>query len=111
MTQVLKNNGTFFNELNKNVKAEYEAKQQRPMSLSNTRQNEPEFQQAETKSRCYVRAGQEIYADPFAFHMQPLDQEYNARYHKDILSTLKYNATKNYPDVITKHPLKVVGRY
>lgn len=79
-------------------------------SIANTYQNEPEFQKAENLSRNYVRTGQEKYADPFPNVSRPIDWNYDGR-NLSILNTLEANRKKDYPDVITKHPLKVVGYY
>ena len=100
----------FYNELNRRVKSEYDAENTRTSSIANTRQNEPEFQKAFNLSQNYARTGQQKFADPFAFHMRPNNFEFNGR-NLGILNTLKQNAKKDYPDVITQTPLKVVGFY
>jgi len=100
----------FFNELNRIVKQEYDAGNTRAPSIANTRQNEPQFQQLENKSRNYMRSGYAKYADPFAFHSRP-NGEYNNGRNLNILNTLVFNAKKDVPDVITANPLKVVGFY
>ena len=108
--EILRNNGTFFNELKRNVKNEYDAKNTRRPSLANTYQNEPEFQRAFNLSRNYARTGQQKFQDPFAFHQRPNNFSYDGR-KLAMLDTLKYNQKKDYPDVISKNYLKVVGFY
>lgn len=108
--EVITNNKTFFNELYRNVKNENKANNTRIPSVANTYQNEPRFQQAENLSRVYARKGQQKFADPFPIKSRPYDNYYNGR-NLHILQTLQINATKDFPDVITKHPLKVVGYY
>jgi len=110
MVEILKNNGTFYNELNRIVKSEYDAENIRKPSLVNTYQNIPQFQQAENLSRNYARVGQQKFEDPFKFHARPLDENYDGR-RLQILNTLKYNAKKDYADVKTANPLKVAGYY
>jgi hypothetical protein len=110
MVEILRNNGTFFNELNRNVNNENLAKNTRTPSLVNTYQNEPKFQQAQNLSCNYARIGQQKFKDPFAFHMRPYDNYYDGRILR-ILDTLKINAKKDYPDVKTANPLKVAGYY
>lgn len=108
--EVLNNNGTFFYELNRNSKYENKANNTRIPSIANTYQNEPEFQKVENISRNYARVGQQKFADPFPIKSRPYDNYYDGR-KLQILNTLKINATKDAPDVITKNPLKVVGYY
>jgi hypothetical protein len=108
--EVIRNNGTFFNELNRNVKSEYLGVNTRMPSLANTYQNEPQFQQVQNLSYNYMRIGSQKFADPFAFHQRPNDFYYNGRI-TAILDTLKLTATRDKPDVITLNPLKVVGYY
>lgn len=110
MVEILKNNGTFFNDLNRRVKSEYDAENTRMPSVANTYQNIPQFQQAENLSRNYARVGQQKFEDPFKFHARPLDENYDGR-RLQILNTLKYNAKKDYADVKTVNPLKVSGYY
>ena len=100
----------FFNELNKNSKSEYNAENTRTSSIANTRQNEPQFQKLQNLSQNYARTGQQKFADPFAFHMRPNNFDFNGR-NLAILNTLKQNEKKDFPDVITQTPLKVVGFY
>lgn len=79
-------------------------------SIANTYQNEPRFQTVENLSRNYARVGQQKYADPFAYKQRHLDWNYDGRI-LNIFRTLQANATKNFPEVITPTPLKVVGYY
>lgn len=79
-------------------------------SLANTYQNQPQFQKIENVSRNYVRSGQQKYADPFPNVSRPINWYYNGR-KLDILQSLQANRKPNYPEVITKNPLKVVGYY
>ena len=99
-----------FNELNRIAKKEYEAENIRKPSIVNTYQNEQQFQITQNLSRNYARVGMQKFADPFAFHQRPLDFYYNGRM-TAILDTLKINANRDKPDVITINPLKVVGFY
>lgn len=107
---ILRNNGTFFNELNRRKEYEMKAENTRTDSIANTKQNISQFQQTENRSRNYVRKGQQQFEDPFAFHMRPLSKESNGR-NLDILNTLKFNQERDNPDVITVNPLKVSGYY
>jgi len=100
----------FFNELYRKVKREFDAENIRMPSIVNTYQNEPQFQKAENLSRNYARVGMQKFADPFAFHMRPVDFYYNGR-KTAILDTLILNANRDKPDVITANPLNVVGFY
>jgi len=108
--EVLRNNGTFFNNLNKKVREEYYAENTRKQSIVNTYQNEPQFQKAQNLSRNYMRTGNAKYSDPFAFHMRPNNFSYDGR-KLSLLNTLKLNAKPNFPEVITKNKLNVVGFY
>lgn len=108
--EVKTNNGTFFYELNRNSKYEQITDNTRMPSIANTTQNQPQFQQLENISRNYARSGQQKFADPFAFHMKPNHAYYDGR-NLNILKTLAINSTRDYPDVITANPLKVVGFY
>lgn len=108
--EVLKNNGTFFYELNRKTKYETIARETSMPSIANTYKNEPQFQDVQNKSRNYMRTGNQKFADPFAFHSRPYYDDFNGR-RTQILETLQYNAKKDKPDVITKHPFKVVGFY
>jgi len=100
----------FFNELNRNVKSEYLGENIRKPSIANTYQNEPLFQITQNLSRNYARVGMQKFADPFAFHMRPNNFSYDGR-RVAVLDTLKVNATRDKPDVVTLNPLKVVGYY
>jgi len=108
--EVTTNNGTFFDILRRSAKSEYLGESIRTPSLANTTKNEPEFQRVENLSRNYMRTGNQIYADPFAFHMRPVNFTYDGR-RVAVLDTLAVNATRDKPDVITANPLKVVGYY
>ena len=108
--EILTNNSTFFKELNRIKDIELKAENTRMPSLVNTYQNVPEFQTTENLSRNYARTGQQKFEDPFAYKQRKLDWTYDGR-KLDILNTLKYNATKDSPDITTKHPLKVSGFY
>jgi len=100
----------FYNELNRIKDIQFKAKETRIPSLVNTYQNIPQFQTAENLSRNYARTGQQKFKDPFAYKQRMLDNSYDGR-KLDILNTLKYNATKDSPDVYTTYPLKVSGFY
>jgi len=108
--EIQTNNGTFFNELNRNLKSEIDAKIARIPSLANTYQNEPAFQQLQNISRNYMRTGNQKFADPFAFKSR-LNTEYYDGRNLNILKTLIYNSTRDVPDVKTQNPLKVVDFY
>lgn len=110
MVDVLRNNGTFFYELNRNTRYQKLAKETTIPSVVNTYQNEPKFQLVANLSRNYARVGQQKFHDPFAFHMRPYDNYYDGR-KLQVLNTLRHNATVDFPDVITANPLKVVGFY
>jgi hypothetical protein len=105
--EVTVKNGTFFQDLERRANNKYIA---RKVCLANTQQNEPEFQKNQNLSRNYMRTGDAKYADPFSFHMRPNNFEYDGR-KLQIQETLFYTQEKDYPDVTTKHPLKVVGFY
>lgn len=107
---ILKNNSTFFNELNRKAINENIARTTRKPSVANTYKNEPEIQQTENISRNYKRIGDQVFADPFQFHTRPYDNYYDGR-KLHMLNTLIYNAKRDKPDVITKHSLKVVNFY
>jgi hypothetical protein len=100
----------FFNELNRIKENEFKAENTRMPSLVNTYQNIPLFQQSENLSRNYARTGQQRFEDPFAYKQRMLDNSYDGR-KLDVLNTLKYNATKDSPDIYTTYPLKVSGFY
>lgn len=100
----------FYNEMQRNADIQNKTKNTRISSIVNTYQNQPKFQIAENLSRNYARIGQQKYDDPFKFHMRPYYNEYDGR-NLSILNTLKVNAEKDKPDIITKYPLKVVGYY
>lgn len=104
------NNNTFYNELKRNVYNEKNRNNIYLNSIANTYKNEPQFQTVENLSRNYIRSGQPKFADPFAFHQIPLYKD-NGKRNTAILDTLKANAKKDRPDVITPFPLKVVGYY
>lgn len=108
--EVLRNNGTFFYELNKRKVYEDISENTRTTSIANTYQNEPKFQQLENLSRNYMRTGNAKFANPFPIKSRPYDNYYDGR-KLNILNTLAINANKDTPDVITKNPLKVVGFY
>jgi len=108
--EVLINNKTFFNNLKRIVQYEYDAKNIRKPSLANTYKNEPEFQKVLNLSCNYARTGQQKFKDPFAFHQRPNNFSYDGR-KLAMLDTLKYNQKRDYPDVISKNYLKVVGFY
>jgi hypothetical protein len=100
----------FYNELNRIKENEFKAENTRKPSLVNTYQNLSEFQQTENLSRNYARTGQQKFEDPFAYKQRKLDWTYDGR-KLDVLNTLKYNATKDSPDVYTTYKLKVSGYY
>lgn len=108
--EILRNNGTFFKELNRIKDYEFKAENTRMPSIANTNMNISQFQQAENLSRNYARTGQQKFEDPFAYKQRKLDWTYDGR-KLDVLNTLKYNATKDSADVYTTVPLKVSGRY
>jgi len=105
--EVLRNRQFFFKDLKKKADAQFYV---RTPSIANTYINEPEFQQAENRSRNYARAGQAIYEDPFKFHQKPVNFYYDGR-RLQIQETLFKNQEKDYPDVISKYHLKTVGFY
>lgn len=108
--EVLRNNGTFFYELNKRKVYEDISENTRTTSIANTYQNEPKFQQLENLSRNYMRTGNAKFADPFPIKSRPYDNYYDGR-KLNVLNTLAINATRDTPDVITTNPLKVVSFY
>lgn len=103
-------NTFLFNDLIRNTKIEKLYKDTRKPSIANTYQNEPQFQQTENLSRNYMRTGNQKFADPFQFNSRPYYDEYDGRNLK-ILNTLKINANKDRPDIITLNPLKNIGFY
>lgn len=108
--EVLTNNGTFFNELNRIANYEKKAANTRIPSIANTYKYESQVDKTFNLSYNYARKGQQKFADPFAFKSRLDNSFYNGR-NLNILNTLKINAKKDSPDVITKTPLKVVGYY
>ena len=108
--EVLNNNGTFFNDLKRIAKKEMVSENIRTPSIANTYMNEPQFQNAENKSRNYARTGQAKYADPFPIKSRPYDNSYDGR-NLRILNTLAFNKNVDKPDVISINHLKVVGYY
>lgn len=108
--EVITNNGTYFNELNRSAKTEIIAENTRMPSIANTYKNEPQFQNVFNLSANYARTGQQKFADPFAFHARPVDKASNGR-NLNILNTLAINAQRDSADVITANPLRVVGFY
>jgi hypothetical protein len=108
--EILINNSTFFKELNRIKDYEFKAENTRMPSIANTYQNIPQFQQTENLSRNYARTGQQKFEDPFKYNQRMLNWEYDGK-KLDILNTLKYNATKDSPDLYTTYPLKVSGFY
>ena len=108
--EVLKNNGTFFYELNRITKYEQIAENTRMPSVANTTQNEPQFQNLFNLSCNYARTGQQKFADPFAFKTRLNNGYYDGR-NLNVLKTLAINANRDTPDVFTTTPLKVVGFY
>lgn len=99
-----------FKDLKRIDAEETKDKKIRMPSIANTYQNEPEFQITENLSRNFARSGQEKYADPFQFVSRPINWDYNGR-NLSILKTLEANRKKDFPDVVTKTSLKVVGYY
>lgn len=100
----------FFGDLNREAPKELKSKEIRGPSICNTYQNIPQVDPTLIKASNYKRSGAEKYADPFPNDSRPQQFENNGR-NLWMLSTLEYNKQKDYPDVITKHPLKVVGHY
>lgn len=105
---------TLFRDLNMITSKEYETNNTRIPSYVNTYQNIPTFQITENLSRNYARSGQQKYADVYGNrygeNKRPIDLKYDGR-NLHMLKTLEYNKRRDYPDVITKDPLKVVGYY
>jgi hypothetical protein len=99
-----------YDKIEKNALAENQMKNTRPFCVANTYKNEPEFQQAENRSRNYVRSGQQKFADPFEFHPKPYNWYFEGR-NLDIHKTLEYNKKNNYPELVSVNNLRVVGRY
>lgn len=108
--EVVKNNGTFFYQLNRNKVYENISENTRKPSIANTYKNESEVDKVYILANTYARIGQQKFADPFAFKSRPYYNEYDGR-NLHILNTLKRNANLDFPDVITKNRLKVVGFY
>ena len=103
-------NSFIFKDLQRIDAEERKDREIRIPSLAYTYQNQPQFQKIENVSRNYVRSGQQKYADPFPNVSRPINWNYNGR-KLDILQSLQANRKPNYPEVITKYPLKVVGYY
>lgn len=105
---------TIFRDLNWITSKEYETKNTRIPSYVNTYQNNPTYQITENLSRNYVRSGQEkfadVYGNRYGENKRMIDWNWNGR-NLFMLDTLEYNRKKDYPDVITKNSLKVVGYY
>ena len=101
----------FYNELNNIAKSERTANNTRIKPLVYTNKKEPDFQRAENLSRTYIRNGMQKFADPFPFKMKPNDAEYYDGRNLNILNSLKRNAQRDFPDVITRSPLKVASFY
>lgn len=99
-----------FRDLKRIDKEEKLDRETRIPSIVNTYQNEPQFQKVENLSRNYARSGEEKFADPFPNISRRLDWDFDGR-NLHMLKTLEYNRQRDYPEVITKHPLQVIGRY
>jgi hypothetical protein len=110
MVSVLKNNGTFFYELQRRAYYQDIASQTKKPSVVNTYQNIPQFQQVENISRNYRRSGDAKYKDPFQVTSRPYYDDYDGR-KLQIQKTLFMNQEIHQPDIITKYPLKVDGYY
>lgn len=110
MVEYLKNNGTFFEQLNRIKDTENIYKNTRIPSVANTYQNEPQFEKVLNKSFNFIHQGYEKYADTYPIPIKPYYDDYDGR-NLNMLNTLKLNASRDKPDVITLNPLKVVGYY
>jgi hypothetical protein len=110
MTAILKNNGTFFSELQRTAQYQDVASRTKIPSVVNTYQNIPQFQSVENISRNYRRSGDAKYKDPFQVTSRPYYDDYDGR-KLQIQNTLFMNQQKDQPDIITKYPLKVDGYY
>ena len=106
--EVLKNNGTFFNDLNRIAKNEQVAENTRKPSIANTFQNQTTTDKTLVSSSSYTRQWQQKFKDPFAIKSR-LDNGYYSGRNLNILNTLKFNAKKDKPDVITSNPYQFIG--
>lgn len=100
----------FFGDLKREAPKELKNKEIRGPSICNTYQNIPKVDPALVKASNYKRSGAEKYADPFPNDSRPQQFENNGR-NLWMLDTLDYNKKRDYPDVITKYSLEVVGHY
>lgn len=100
----------FFGDLNRESKKELKDKEIRPPSIANTYQNIPEVDPALVKASNYKRSGAEKYADTFPNDSRQQQFSNDGR-NLWLLDTLDYNKKRDYPDVITKYSLEVVGHY
>lgn len=100
----------YTNQILKNVYNESSYKNTRPFCVANTYKNEAEFQETENRSRNYARSGQQKFADLFEFHPKPYNWYFEGR-NLNIQKTLEYNQVTNYPELVSKNNLRVVGRY
>lgn len=108
---IIANRASFiYDKILKNARNENLMKNTRTMSIANTSKYEPEFQEAENRSRNYIRTGNQKFEDPFKFYQKPYST-YNEGRNLDILNTLKYHQKNNYPELVSVNNLKVVGRY
>jgi len=103
-------NSYIFKDLQRIDAEERKDRETRVPLLAYAHQNQPQFQKIENLSRNYVRSGQQKFADPFPYVSRPINWYYHGR-KLDILQSLEANRKTNYPEVITKYPLKVVGFY
>lgn len=101
---------TLFRDLKAIDKEERLDRNTRMPSIANTRQNIPTVDPTMNKWYNYKRSGAEKFEDPRPNDSRPLQWDYNGR-NLWMLATLDYNKKKDYPDVITAYPQKVVGRY
>lgn len=101
---------TLFRDMIAIDKEERKDRETRMPSIANTRQNIPKIDQTYNLWYNYKRSGAEKFEDPRPNTSRPLQWDYNGR-NLWMLKTLDYNKQKDYPDVITAFPQKVVGKY
>jgi hypothetical protein len=106
--EVLKNNGTFFNDLKRIARVQEVANNTRKPSIANTFQNETTTDKTLISSSSYSRKWQQKLANPFPIKSR-FDNGYYSGRNLNVLNTLKINAKTDKPDVITTNPYQFIG--
>jgi hypothetical protein len=104
------NSLTLHRDLRKNDLYQTLARETRPESICNTKQNIPQVDNTYNKWFNYKRSGAYKYADPMPNISRPQQWNWDGR-KVAMLNTLDYNSKPNFPDVITAYPQEIVGQY